>query len=100
MGTQVALNDRLWIRRYVNLPSVPPGGFRLVGYFDNTFQLFINGVLASDGSTSTNAGVTKLLSAGLFVPGVNVVAVRCDDDAAVAPTDACYFDFLLDPIYG
>jgi hypothetical protein len=95
IATATPLNKRLWIRRKIVLDAVSANGYTLVGYFDNSYQFFVNGYLVSDGSTIEHAGVTTHLDATHFVSGTNVIAVRCDDDSATGPTDACYFDFYL-----
>lgn len=98
-GTLIDMNSRIWIRRHMTLGAVPEAGFQMVGYFDNAYLLYINGVLASDGSTLVNAGVTETIDASFFVVGDNVIAVQCSDDAGGDPElDAAYFDFLFDPI--
>lgn len=95
IATGTPLNKRLWIRRKITLSAVNPDGYTLVGYFDNSYQFFVNGYLVSDGSTITHAGVTTHLDSTHFAVGSNVIAVRCDDDSATGPTDACYFDFFI-----
>jgi hypothetical protein len=92
IATQVPGAMRTWLRRKLTLQDVPPSGYVLVGYFDNAYKLYLNGVLASDGSTLTNAGVTVIVPAKFFISGDNVIAVQCDDFAP-----PCYFDFFLRP---
>lgn len=96
VSTTVPLDGSVWLRRHLPLASVPAGGFRLIGYFDNAYLLYVNGVLVSNGSTITNAGVNTTISSSAFVVGDNVIAIRCNDDAAHPSYDASYFDFLLD----
>ncbi|MDQ7996062.1 MAG: hypothetical protein AAGC76_09425 [Luteibacter sp.] len=98
ISTQTNLNQRAWIRRHITLAEVPDAGFRLVGYFDNSVKVYVNGTLAYDGSTSTAQGVTTVVSSAAFVVGDNVLAVQCDDQANPIPNQASYFDFLLDPV--
>ncbi|MBD3684100.1 hypothetical protein H3005_19795 [Stenotrophomonas sp. Br8] len=94
--TQIPLNQRLWIRRTLTLPSVSDKGYQLIGYFDNGYTLYVNGVQQSQSSTGTNAGVRQYIHPDSFVAGPNVIAVRCDDDAEETSDDAAYFDFTLE----
>lgn len=94
--TQIPLNQRLWIRRTLNLSEVSGRGYQLIGYFDNGYTLYVNGVQQSQSSTGTNAGVRQYIHPDSFVVGANVIAVRCDDDAAESVDDAAYFDFTLE----
>jgi hypothetical protein len=96
--TQTNLNARAWIRRHLTIDTVPDDGFRLIGYFDNSVQVYVNGVHAYDGSTTGSQGVTVTIPGSFFVAGDNVLAVRCDDQANPIPNQGSYFDFLLDPI--
>lgn len=98
IATQTNYDQRVWLRRTLTLAGVPAVGIRLIGYFDNSFVLYVNGVEAYDGSTPVSSGLTTDLPASLFVAGVNSIAVMCDDDAITGVNDACYFDFLFDPL--
>lgn len=90
IATQIPGSRRLWMRRVLTLGVVPTAGFELVGYFDNSYKFYVNGVLASDGSTGTNDGVIVPIDASFFQLGENHIALECDDFAP-----PCYFDFYL-----
>lgn len=97
IGTTVDLDTSVWLRRKLTL-STAPSSVRLVGYFDNSYKLYVNGALVSNGSTITNSGVNVVLDSSGLVAGENTIAIRCNDDSAHASYDASYFDFLLDVV--
>jgi hypothetical protein len=96
IATRIPLNQRLWIRRTFVIDEMPEAGFKLTGYMDNSFVLYVNGVQVVTGQTTSGVGTTAVIPARYFVVGTNIIAARCDDDAFSGHPDACYFDFLFD----
>jgi hypothetical protein len=96
--TPMALDTRMWIRRKIYLPQIPPSGFQLIGWLDNGYAMYVNGVEIDSGYSAIGAGISKTLTSDGFVEGDNILAVRCDDDATTNASDVCYFDFLLQPL--
>ena len=98
INTNSPLDNTVWFRRHLTLATVPVGGFTMTGFFDNGYSVYVNGTLRASGTTTTNAGVSANIPAAAFVVGDNVIAVRGDDDAGTSGIDACYFDFIFDPV--
>ena len=81
IATLMPLDTRIWIRRHVYLPEIPPGGFQLTGWLDNAYVMYVNGTVIDSGSSVSGGGVSKTLTSTGFVVGDNVLAVQCSDDA-------------------
>lgn len=93
--TQTALDNTVWLRRTMNIPEVNPNGYVLIGFFDNAFKLYINGVQVLTSSSVNHASVLQQLPSNIFTVGVNTIALRCDDDATSSDIDGSYFDFTI-----
>lgn len=91
-ATFVPLRCTTWLRHSF---AAPPGTqFDFVGFFDNQFILYIDGVQAYDGSTPSNTGVRATITIpnnGRF----NHVAAIKWTDVGDAPLDQSYADFIL-----
>lgn len=96
IATTTPLDKSLWLRRHLVLSAAPAGAVRMVGYFDNAYDMYINGNLVASGSEIVAGGVDELISTHHLMTGDNVIAVRCNDDAGSASNDRCYFDFYIE----
>lgn len=98
IGTFTPLNTRTVIRKYLYLGAVPPSGYHMRGWLDNSYKLYVNGVLTAQNTIGVNGPVDLNISSSSFVVGLNIICILCDDDVATGPTDVSYFDFYLEPL--
>lgn len=98
IGTKVPLNIRTVIRKTTYLGAVPPSGYHMRGWLDNSFKLYVNGTFVTQNAVGHNGSFDLNIPSSAFQVGQNVLCVLCDDDAATSPDDVSYFDFYLDPL--
>jgi hypothetical protein len=73
----------IWMRRDFTMSDMPPGGLQLLMDHDNGVEVYLNGVLASKGSSEWTEGRYRLFSINSTAlravkPGRNVLAVHCN----------------------